>query len=172
MTDKQAIDTHPDGLGRGEPREAGVNAAIVEAFLDDAAAAGLDIHGVMLHRAGRVVAEGWRWPYRAERPRIMHSATKSVMACAIGMALEEGRFGLQDKVVSFFPELLSGSIDAKLASMTVEHLLTMRAGHAPVRSGEASPPAGRLSSSRFRWCTRPAPPSCTPVPPVTCCRPF
>ena len=126
MTDKRAIDTQSDGFRRGEPREAGVNAAIVAAFLDDATAAGLDIHGVMLHRAGRVVAEGWRWPYRADRPRIMHSATKSVMACAIGMALEEGRFGLQDKVVSFFPELIHGSVDAKLASMTVEHLLTMR----------------------------------------------
>ncbi|MDB6011571.1 MAG: beta-lactamase [Gammaproteobacteria bacterium] len=135
MTDKQAIDTHSDSLRRGEPREAGVNAAIVAAFLDDAAAAGLDIHGLMLHRAGRVVAEGWRWPYRADRPRIMHSATKSVMACAIGMALEEGRFRLEDKVVSFFPELISGSIDAKLASMTVEHLLTMRAGHAAETSG-------------------------------------
>src|SRR3984957_9416000 len=119
MTDRQAIDTHSDGLTRAEPREAGVNAALVETFLDDAAAAGLDIQGVMLHRAGRVVAEGWRWPYRADRPRIMHSATKSVMACAIGMAIQEGRFGLQDKVVSFFPELISGSIDAKLASMTV-----------------------------------------------------
>jgi CubicO group peptidase (beta-lactamase class C family) len=135
MTDKQAIDTQSDGFRRSEPREAGVNAAIVAAFLDDAAAAGLDIHGVMLHRAGRVVAEGWRWPYRADRPRIMHSATKSVMACAIGMALEEGRFGLQDKVVSFFPELIYGSVDAKLASMTVEHLLTMRAGHAEETSG-------------------------------------
>jgi CubicO group peptidase (beta-lactamase class C family) len=135
MTDKQTIDTHWDGLRRGEPREAGVNAAIVAAFLDDAGATGLDIHGVMLHRAGRVVAEGWRWPYRADRPRIMHSATKSVLACAIGMALEEGRFGLHDKVVSFFPELLSGSIDARLASMTVEHLLTMRAGHGAETSG-------------------------------------
>jgi hypothetical protein len=65
----------------------------------------------------------------------MHSATKSVLACAIGMALEEGRFQLQDKVVSFFPELISGSSDARLASMTVEHLLTMRAGHAGETSG-------------------------------------
>ena len=135
MTDRQAIGAESDGLKRGEPREAGINAAIVEAFLDDAATAGLDIHGLMLHRAGLVAAEGWRWPYRADRPRIMHSATKSVLACAIGMALEEGRFRLQDKVVSFFPELISGSIDDKLASMTVEHLLTMRAGHAAETSG-------------------------------------
>jgi CubicO group peptidase (beta-lactamase class C family) len=135
MTDKQFTDPHLDGLRRGEPRHAGVNSAIVEAFLDDAAAAGLDIHGLMLHRAGRVVAEGWRWPYRADRPRIMHSATKSVMASAIGMALEGGRFRLQDKVVSFFPELMPAVIDDKLASMTVENLLTMRAGHGAETSG-------------------------------------
>ena len=135
MTETQAIGVDSDGLKRGEPREAGINAAIVEAFLDDAAAIDLDIHGLMLHRAGLVAAEGWRWPYRADRPRIMHSATKSVLACAIGMALEEGRFRLQDKVISFFPELITGSIDAKLASMTVEHLLTMRAGHAEETSG-------------------------------------
>jgi hypothetical protein len=135
MTDTQATGSHSDGFRRGEPHQAGVNAAVVEAFLDEAAATGLDIHGLMLHRADRVVAEGWWWPYRADRPRIMHSATKSVLASAIGMALAEGRFRLQDKVVSFFPELTPRVIDTKLAAMTVEDLLTMRAGHAAETSG-------------------------------------
>jgi CubicO group peptidase (beta-lactamase class C family) len=127
--------TEADGLRRAAPLAAGVNAAVVDAFLADAAATGLDIHGLMLHRAGRVVAEGWWWPYRADRPRIMHSATKSVLACAIGMALAEGRFRLQDTVVSFFPELMPPVVGDKLASMTVEDLLTMRAGHAAETSG-------------------------------------
>jgi hypothetical protein len=51
----------------------------------------------MLHRAGRVVAEGWWWPYRADRPRIMHSATKSVLASGIGLALGDGRFKLEER---------------------------------------------------------------------------
>ena len=127
--------TDSDGLTRAAPRAVGVNAAVIDAFLDDAAASGLDIHGLMLHRAGRVVAEGWWWPYRADRPRIMHSATKSVLACAVGMALEEGRLRLQDKVVTFFPEALPQVVDEKLAAMTVEDLLTMRAGHAAETSG-------------------------------------
>jgi hypothetical protein len=135
MTGRQAIDPRADGFKRAEPRDAGVNAAVVEAFLDDAAAAGLDIHGLMLHRVGRVAVEGWWWPYRADRPRIMHSATKSVMASAIGMAIEEGRFRLQDKVVAFFPEYMPADVDDKLASMTVGDLLTMRAGHAEETSG-------------------------------------
>lgn len=136
MTESQATDpTYTDGLERAQPREADVNAAAVEAFLDDAAASGLELHGLMLHRGGRVVAEGWSWPYRADRPRIMHSVTKSVLASAIGMALDEGRFKLQDKVVSFFPEYLPAVVDDKLAAMTIEDLLTMRAGHAAETSG-------------------------------------
>src|SRR5712671_6550405 len=114
MTAQTSDPKFADGLERAQPREVGVDAAAVEAFLDDAAASGLEIHGLMLHRAGRVVAEGWWWPYRAERPRIMPSATKSVTASAIGMALDEGRFKLQDKVVSFFPEYLPAVLDDKL----------------------------------------------------------
>jgi CubicO group peptidase (beta-lactamase class C family) len=126
---------YADGLERAQPREVDVNAAAVEAFLDDAAATGIEIHGLMLHRGGRVVAEGWWWPYRADRPRIMHSVTKSVMASAIGLALDEGRFKLRDKVVSFFPEHLPAVVDDNLAAMTIEDLLTMRAGHAAETSG-------------------------------------
>jgi CubicO group peptidase (beta-lactamase class C family) len=136
MTAAQTSDPRfADGLERAQPREVDVDAATVEAFLDDAAASGLEIHGLMLHRCGRVVAEGWWWPYRADRPRIMHSVTKSVMASAIGMALDEGRFKLQDKVVAFFPEYLPAVVDDKLAAMTIEDLLTMRTGHAAETSG-------------------------------------
>ena len=32
-----------------------------------------------------------------------HSLTKSVTATAVGLAIDEGRFDLDDKVVDFFP---------------------------------------------------------------------
>lgn len=124
-----------DGLSRSSPSKAGVDAAAVEAFLDDVDAAKLELHSLMLHRAGAVVAEAWWWPYRADRPHVMHSLAKSVTACAIGLALEERRFGLHDKVISFFPEFLPQAIDNNLAAMTVENLLTMRTGHAHETSG-------------------------------------
>jgi CubicO group peptidase (beta-lactamase class C family) len=130
--DRAAFD---DGLTRAEPSAVGIDAAAIEAFIDDLATTGLEIHGLMLHRHDRVVAEGWWWPYRADRPRVMHSATKSFTACAIGMALEEGRFALTDTVVSFFPEFLPATVDDRLAAMTVEDLLTMRTGHATETSG-------------------------------------
>jgi CubicO group peptidase (beta-lactamase class C family) len=124
-----------DGLARAQPSTCGVEAGEIVAMLDDIAKAGLDVHGFMLHRHGKVVAEGWRWPYRADRLRILHSTTKSFLACAVGLAIEEGHLALTDKVVSFFPEELPEVVDERLAEMTVEDLLTMRTGHAGETSG-------------------------------------
>lgn len=126
---------HPDGLARIAPSDAGIDADAIGGFLDDVEAAGLDLHAFMLYRNGHVVAEGWRWPYRADRPRILHSVAKSFTACAIGLALDEGLFRLDDKVVSFFPEALAEPVEGWLAQMTVEDLLTMRVGHAGETSG-------------------------------------
>ncbi len=119
-----------DGLARGAPSATGVDADRVVAFLDDLEAAGLELHSLMLHRAGKVVAEAWWWPYGPTRPRIMHSLVKSFTSCAVGLAIAEGAFSLSDKVVSFFPDALPPVVNDNLAAMTVEDLLTMRTGHA------------------------------------------
>ncbi len=96
---------------------------------------GIDLHSLVLHRTGHVAVEIYSWPYGPDRPRVMHSVAKSFTACAIGMALADGRFALTDKVVDFFPEYLSGPPSGHLALMTVEDLLTMRTGHAEETSG-------------------------------------
>jgi CubicO group peptidase (beta-lactamase class C family) len=124
-----------DGLARATPSYMGVDADAIVAFLDAVEAADLDLHALMIHRNAHVVAEAWRWPYRADRPRNLHSVAKSFTACAIGLALEEGRFRLDDKVVSFFPEALPAGVSDWLAAMTIEDLLTMRVGHAGETSG-------------------------------------
>ena len=124
-----------DGLPRARPGEVGIDAQRLENFLDAMAADGIDLHSLVLHRKGHVAAEMYWWPYGPERPRVMHSVAKSFTACAIGMALEEGRFALSDRVVGFFPEHAPANPGDHLAAMTVEDLLTMRTGHAEETSG-------------------------------------
>jgi CubicO group peptidase (beta-lactamase class C family) len=123
-----------DGLRRGRGAPAGVDSREILAFLDDVEAAGLELHDLMIWRDGVVTAEGWRWPYSADRRRMSHSMTKSVTACAIGMLVDDGRLSLDDKVSGFFPEvdITPGSATSR---MTVEDLLTMRSGHAGEVSG-------------------------------------
>jgi CubicO group peptidase (beta-lactamase class C family) len=123
-----------DGLRRGRGASAGVDSREILGFLDDVKAAGLELHDLMIWRDGVVTAEGWHWPYSADRRRMSHSMTKSVTACAIGMLVDDGRLSLDGKVSSFFPEIdiVPGSATSR---MTVEDLLTMRSGHAGEVSG-------------------------------------
>jgi CubicO group peptidase (beta-lactamase class C family) len=127
----------PDGLPRGRPEAQGIAPSAILAFLDEVDRGGFEMHSFMLWRNGAVVAEGWWSPYRADRIHMMHSLTKSVTGCAVGLAIAEKRFGLQDKAISFFKDKLPETVDDKLAAMTVEDLLTMRTGHASMVSGSA-----------------------------------
>lgn len=124
-------------LPRALPHERGVDARGIVDFLSAVADAGLELHSFMLYRQGAVVAEAFWQPYSARRMHVQHSATKSWTATAVGLLVDDGRLKLNDKVVSFFPELCPVEISANLAAMTVEDLLTMRTGHQRGISGGA-----------------------------------
>jgi hypothetical protein len=128
-------DGYRDGLVRSAPEAHGVSPDAILAFLDGVASAGLELHSFMLMRGGCVVAEGWWWPYSPGRIHMTHSLTKSVTAAAVGLAIDEGRFGLDDKVVGFFPKFVPPDANAHMRAMTVRDLLTMRCGHDRETSG-------------------------------------
>lgn len=127
--------TSYDGLPRASASSLGIDPDCLIAFLDAVKAADLDLHGFMLHRHGHVVAEGWTWPVDPNEPRVLHSMAKSFTGCAIGLAIQEGLLNLDDRLVRFFPDEVPANADPRLADMTVEHLLTMRTGHASNTSG-------------------------------------
>jgi CubicO group peptidase (beta-lactamase class C family) len=116
-------------LPRALPHECGVDPRGIVDFLAAVSSAGLELHSFMLYRQGAVVAEAFWRPYSAHRMHVQHSATKSWTATAVGLLIDDGRLSLDDKVVSFFPQMCPQDISANLAAMTVEDLLTMRTGH-------------------------------------------
>ncbi len=124
-----------DGLPRSQPELQGVRSTSILAFLADLEQLGVELHSFMLSRNGSVIAEGWWWPYQPQRMHMTHSLTKSVMVSGVGIAIDEGRFSLDDKVVSFFPEHLPPDPDPNLLAMTVRDLLTMRTGQDHETSG-------------------------------------
>jgi len=122
-------------LRRAHPSEVEINADAVSALLDDLDKTGSERQTLLIYRAGALAVEDYRWPYGAERIRMMHSVTKSFTSAAVGLALAEGRFRLQDQVVNFFPEHLPAVVSPRLGAMTVEDLLMMRTGQAIETSG-------------------------------------
>ncbi|WP_213450625.1 serine hydrolase domain-containing protein [Rhizomonospora bruguierae] len=111
------------------PEAHGIPSAAIESFLD-AGEAGIDaLHGMVLARHGRVVAEGrWR-PYRAGLPHALFSVSKSFTWTGVGLAVHEGRLSLDDPVLKFFPDAAPAEVSDRLAAMRVRHLLTMTSGH-------------------------------------------
>ena len=82
----------------------------------------------MVLRHGRVVAEGWWWPYRPTDARQIYSMSKSFTATALGFAVAEGRLALTDTVVDHFPDLAPAA-GPRARTITVEHLARMATGH-------------------------------------------
>jgi len=118
-------------LPRSTPEEQGVSARAIRIFLDSVAQSKHEFHSFMLLRHGKVIAEAWWNPYRADLKHSMYSLSKSFTATAVGFAKAEGKLSLADKVVSFFPNDLSDSISQHLQQLNIKDLLTMSVGHDP-----------------------------------------
>jgi CubicO group peptidase (beta-lactamase class C family) len=132
-------------LIRSTPEHEGVDSRSIGAFLDTVEQRGLELHSFMLCKGSRVVAEGWKSPYRASRRHMLHSLTKSVASMGVGIAIEQGYFDLDTRVISFFPNDLPARVSPNLEMMTVRHLLTMTTGHATGISG------GEWRTIRTSW---------------------
>ncbi len=117
-------------LPRTRPSDQGVDARGILSFLDDLASRpGVELHSMMLLRHGSVVAEGWWAPYSSGRPHLLYSISKSFTSTALGFAVEEGLVGLDDTILSHFPELDAEVTDPRSRGMLVRHAAAMASGH-------------------------------------------
>lgn len=119
-------------LPRSTPEEQGVASGKVIEFFDSITSLKTtEIHSVILMRHGRVIAEMYPCPFNAEYGHTMFSCSKAFTAVAVGIAIDENRLRLTDRLATFFPELLPDTIDSRLASITIRDLLTMTSGFLP-----------------------------------------
>lgn len=125
---------YADGLPRSTPEKQGVISAGILRFLEASEEEGLELNGFIFIRHGKVIADGWWYPYRPTQNHILHSLSKTFTSTAIGFAVAEGRLRVDDPVISFFPDDLPETISPSLKQLKIKHLLTMSAGHdqAPV----------------------------------------
>jgi CubicO group peptidase (beta-lactamase class C family) len=117
------------GLQRATPESQGIASSAVLAFIEAVESQVHELHSFMLVRHGKVVAEGWWSPYGRDIPHMLFSLSKSFTSTAVGLAIAEGFFSLDDAVISFFPDEKPADVSANLAAMQVRHLLSMSTGH-------------------------------------------
>lgn len=95
----------------------------------------VDLHSIMLVQHGKVLYEQWFSEGAPDKPHTLWSVSKTFTSIAVGLAIDEGYFGLQDKIVDIFPDKVPEDADPRLADITVESLLMMGCGHAKDPTG-------------------------------------
>lgn len=119
-------------LPRSTPEEQGVPSKSLVALFDSLHyMPRTDIHSMIVMRYGKVVGEFYPAPFAAEYQHTQYSSSKTFVSLAVGLAIDENRLRLTDRVAAFFPEYLPDTVSVRLASMTVRDLLTMTSGIKP-----------------------------------------
>lgn len=122
-------------IPRSEPEIQGVSSKKIIEFLDAIAKSKNEMHSIMIIRHGKVIAEGWWDPYRPDLKHTLYSLSKSFASTAMGFAVAEKRLTVNDKVISFFPDKLPGTVSENLSQLTIKDLLSMSVGQSPDPTG-------------------------------------
>lgn len=120
-----------------------------DSLWNQAEADSLELHSMMIVNNGKVVYESWRNGADAQTKHILNSVSKTFTSIAVGMAIDEGKLSLDEKVAAIFPEDLPESVSPNLADMDVRDLLTMTCGHATDHTYEMQ--AMAKADTAFNW---------------------
>lgn len=123
--------------------------AAADSLWEQASADSMEIHSLMIVTAGKVIYESWRNGADANTKHILNSVSKTYTSIAAGLAIEEGKLSLDEKVVDIFPEYLPDTVSRNLADMDVRDLLTMTCGHATDHTYEMQRLA--KTDTTFNW---------------------
>lgn len=131
-----------DGWERVEPQAAGFESARLGAVIAKMLNGEVNLHGVVVERHGKLVAEAYRKGKDQPQfklfsrtvtfgPSVRHdtrSVGKSVISLLVGIAQAQGKLpALSAPVIDFYPEF-KDLATPELRRVTLEHLLTMSSG--------------------------------------------
>lgn len=124
-----AVSSAQSLLPRAIPEEMGVPSAKIEALFDSLIASPItEIHNAIVIRHGKVIGEMYASPFKAGYGHQLFSCSKTFVSAAVGIAIGDNRLRLDDRLATFFPEMLPAEVSEDLASITVRDLLTMTSG--------------------------------------------
>jgi len=114
------------------PESQGVSSEALTTFIRDLEADLSHMHGIVVMRHGKIIAETYTEPYGPKDKHRFYSTSKSFTSLAVGCLIAEGKLSFSDRVAAFFPEKCPENIDPLVADMTVRDLLLMAS---PFNSG-------------------------------------
>lgn len=102
----------------------GLSSKYILEFYKGLESCGIENHGLLIMKGESTVFEEYQYPYSADMPHTLFSVTKSIVATAVGFAIDEGLFTLDTKIIDVFPEYEACKSD-EWENLTVRSVLTM-----------------------------------------------
>ena len=87
----------------------------------------LHVLNVIIRKDGKIIA---KYDFEEEKPTLLYSVSKTFTSMAVGIAINEGYFKINDSVIDFFPNIPQKLLSEYLKKMTIHDLLCMGTGHA------------------------------------------
>lgn len=117
-----------DGWPVATPESQGMDSAALAGLVERLTVLG-GVDSLTVIRNGYVVVDAVFHPFPADAGHNIYSVTKSLVGTLIGIAIDRGLLaGVDVPVVEILADAAPDEIEARKASMTVEHLLTMSPG--------------------------------------------
>jgi CubicO group peptidase (beta-lactamase class C family) len=118
-----------DGWRTSTPEAQGMDAQLLANMLAVIREEKPNLHSVVVIRHGYIVAEAYPLPYAPEVLHDQRSITKSNIGTLIGIAIAEGDIaGVDQPLLSFFPDRTIAHRDEQKEAITLEHMLSMSSG--------------------------------------------
>ena len=88
------------------------------------------LRSILIVRSGYIAFENYYHGWAQNKYQNVNSVTKSVTSALVGIALREGYLqGLDQTLLSFFPEYRPHNLDPRKQAITLRHLLSMTSGY-------------------------------------------
>jgi len=98
----------------------------MESFIRSIEARSIDLYGISILQNGKVMGEYFR---KNKLRKEIRSCSKSITSLAVGRAVDEGMFSLDDKIADYFQEFLPTDPQPELLRISIKNLLTMTMGY-------------------------------------------
>lgn len=107
------------------PEQEGVKSKHILKFIERLKERKTNLHAFMMVRNGKILTEAYYKPFNKDFKHRLYSSSKTYVAIAIGMLIDEGKLRLEDNITDIIPELVEKEQHKWLKECTIEDALKM-----------------------------------------------
>ncbi len=107
------------------PESQGLRSEDVLEFIKNVEYQKINMHSFLIARNGKIITEGYFKPFDKDFKHRIYSSTKTFVAVAIGVLIDQGVLTLKTKVASLLTPLIHTKVHKEVKNMTIEDCLKM-----------------------------------------------